>query len=242
MTHFDDETLAAFVDGELDAAQTSAINEALARDPALRARLQELRNLDDLLRTAVAPAVDVPDRFATLLKPTADVVQLRPQRRTQAWMPVAGTAIAAGAAFLMFGAQLTATGGWLRHVDDGLAISGALETAALTTPSGQLAKAGDLNVRPIMSFVANDGRECRELHVRDKEMAARMLACRDAHHDEWCIEALTNVPVNEFPDNYKTAGVKKDPVIDAAYVRLGVKETLDESAENAAIARQWKPR
>jgi hypothetical protein len=242
MTHIDDDTLAAFADGELDADRAAAIRLQLAGDAALRERLQRLKNLDDLLKASVAADVDMPERFANLLKPAAEVVPL-PAKRRLGWMPIAGTAIAAGLAMVMFGVSLTASQvGWLRHVDDGVAISGAVEMAAISAPSGSLVKAGDLNIRPVVSFLANDGRECREIHVRDKELAARFVACRDIHHDEWCIEAFATMPLDQFPETYRTAGVTKDPVIDAALERLGIRQTLDEKAENAAIARKWHPR
>ena len=237
----DDETLMAFADGELDAERTEHVHEALASDAALRERLEALRGVDNLLRAAVAPSLDIPERFAQLLKPSATVTDIATKRRsTRSWIIPAGTAIAAGFATLMFANILTPqSDNWLRHVKDGVAISGAVELAAINTPSGQLVKSGDLNIRPIMSFVANDGRSCRELHIRDKEMAARIVACRDQDEDEWCIQAMASMPANDFPDSYHTAGVKKDPIIDAAYARLGVKEVLDEKSENATIARKW---
>lgn len=243
MNRIDDETLMAFADGELEAEGADAVRQALAADASLRERLQALKNLDDVLRAAITPSVDIPDRFAALLKPTAEVVSLPVKRRVTPWLPVAGTAIAAGLATLMLSTTLIPTqAGWIRHVDDGVAISGAVEAAAVTAASGTLVKAGDLDIRPVVSFIANDKRECREIHVRDREMAARLVACRDIAHDEWCIEAFATMPLNDFPENYHTAGVKKDPVIDAALARLGVRETLDEKSENAAIAREWHPR
>lgn len=243
MNRIDDETLMAFADGELEAGDAEAIRQALATDSSLRERLQALKNLDDVLRAAVTPSIDIPDRFAELLKPAAKVVSLPVKPRATRWLPVAGTAIAASLAALMLGTTLTPTqAGWIRHVDDGVAIAGAVEAAAVTAASGTLVKADDLNIRPVVSFVANDKRECREIHVRDREMAARLVACRDIAHDEWCIEAFATMPLNDFPDSYHTAGAKKDPVIDAALARLGVRERLDENGENAAIARKWQPR
>lgn len=243
MIRIDDETLMAFADRELEAERADLVRQALASDAALRDRLQELKNLDEVLRAAVSPSTEVPDRFAALLKPSAEVVSLPVKRRATPWLPIAGTAIAAGLAALMLTTTIAPTqAGWIRHVDDGVAISGAVEAAAVTTASGKLVKAGDLNIRPVVSFIANDKRECREIHVRDREMAARFIACRDIAHDEWCIEAFATMPLNDFPENYHTAGVKKDPVIDAALARLGVQETLDEKSENAAIARKWLPR
>jgi hypothetical protein len=240
MMQIDDEILMAFADGELDAARATMVRETLAKDAVLRERLERLQETDGLLRAALPPSADIPERFENLLRPATNIVQMPVQRRSaRAWAVPAGTAIAAGFATLMFANMLTSGAtSWLRQTGDGVAIAGSVEAAAIMTPSGELAKAGELNIRPIMSFVADDGRACRELHVRDKDMAARIVACRNA--DEWRIEALASMPANEFADKYHPAGVKKDPVIDAAYARLGIKTMLDTTAESQAIARKWR--
>lgn len=239
MTLIDDNTLMAFADGELDEERAAYVVAALEQDAALRERLKEMRSTDALLRAAVAPTLDVPERLANLLQPRSTVVRL-PTKTTQQWWIPAGAAVAAALAVWMAGTiTLSQPVGWLRHVDDGVAISGPLEAAAVGARSGSLVRAGDLNIHPVVSFVANDGRACRELHVRDKEMAARIIACRDVHEDEWCIEAFASMPVREFENTYQTAGALRNPVIDAALARLGVKATMDAKEENEAIARKW---
>lgn len=242
MTPIDDETLMAFADGELSEERAAEIAAALAASAELRARLQTMRNTDDLLRAAVAPNLDMPERFAQLLQSESpsNVVPLKRATRPTWWMP-AGAAIAAALAVWMSSTTLltTQTAGWLRQVEDGVAISGALEAAAMNTPSGDLVRVGDLSIRPVVSFIGNDGRSCRELHVRDKEMAARMIACRDLDEDEWCIEALANIPTHEFADTYQPAAAPKNAVIEAAIARIGVKATMGAEQENAAIARKW---
>ena len=244
MTPIDDETLMAFADGELSEERAAEVEAALAASPALQARLQAMRNTDDLLRAAVVPSLDMPERFAQLLQPEAasKVVPLKRAPRAAWWLP-AGAAIAAVLTVWISSTSLitTQTAGWLRQVDDGVAISGALEAAALNTRSGDLVRVGDLSIRPVVSFVGNDGRSCRELHVRDKEMAARIIACRDLQEDEWCIEALANIPTHEFTDTYQTAAAPRNAVIEAAIARIGVKATLGAEEENDAIARKWDP-
>ena len=246
MTQISDEKLTAYHDGELAGAEAETIRIALERDPQLHNRLMAMREIDDQLRAAFAPDLNMPDRFAKLLEPSAanNVVEL-PRKMAparQRWIPL-GAGIAAGLAGLVAGNLLTATQPttpWLTQVDDGIAIAGLVEHVAIDTPSGEVVKTKGLSVAPILSFVANDGRLCRELHVRDDEMAARVVACRDHDEDEWCIEALASMPPKDFPDGYHTAAAPKDPVIDAAFARLGVKTTLDAAGEKAAIAKGWK--
>lgn len=235
MTRIDDQTLMAFADGELNAAEAALVREALEHDAELGERLERLREVDGLLRAAIAPGSQIPYRFANLLKPAATVVPLR--RRV--WVP-AGAAIAAGFAIWMLGAQLlSGHSNWLKNTNDGVAIEGPLAAAAMKAPSGKLVTVGDLRIRPVVSFVANDGRPCRELHIRESDMAARVIACRNAFADTWFVEALANVPAEELAATYETAGTARNPVIEAALARLGVKATLGADDENAAIARRW---
>ena len=240
MTPIDHDTLMTFADGELDEGRAAEVRAALERDPSLRTRLQQVQDTDELLRAAVAPALDVGERKTTLLQQPSSGAQMPAKaRRPQWWMP-AGVAVAAALAVWMTGSSMLAeSGSWLRHVDDGIAISGPLEAAAIATRSGDLVHAGDLNIRPVVSFVVNDGRVCRELHVRDKEMAARIIACRDFEENEWCIEAFSSMPTHEFQDIYQPAGVPRNQVIDAALARLGVKSILGAEEENETIARKW---
>ncbi len=240
MTLIDDDTLMAFADGELDEDRATYVLAALEHDATLRARLEQMQATDALLRAAVVPTLDVPERLTNLLQPRSTVVQIPMKTRPAQWWLPAGAAVAAAFAVWMTGtSMLSVQAGWLRHVDDGVAISGPLEAAAIGARSGSLVSAGDLNIHPVVSFVANDGRACRELHVRDKEMAARIIACRDLRADEWCIEAFASMPVREFQNTYQTAGAPRNPVIDAALARLGVKATMGAKEENEAIARKW---
>jgi negative regulator of sigma E activity len=62
----DGERLAAYLAGELDADDARALEAALARDPALRARLESIRATDDLL--ASLPPVEPPAGFADRLR------------------------------------------------------------------------------------------------------------------------------------------------------------------------------
>ncbi|MCE9523527.1 MAG: hypothetical protein K8S25_13985 [Alphaproteobacteria bacterium] len=244
MTRISDETLMAYSDGELDQEQAESVRVALDRDAALRRRLQSMQEIDEDLRAAFAPDLEMPDRFAKLLRPesAASVTHLVPKRANwigRNWLP-SGAAIAAGFIGLVAGGVLTSgSTAWLRRVDDGIAVASAVQSVVEHTPSGKLVQADGLNVTPIVSFVAKDGRVCRELHLNDGKLAARIVACKDADEDEWCIEAFVRVPPQGSAASYHTAGAPKDPVIDAAFARLGVSGTLDAKAEGDAIANGW---
>lgn len=242
MTNLTDETLMAFADGELDEQEAEAVRIAVDNDGALRARLEELRQVDELLRAAFPAPVDQPDRFAELLKDTesAAVVRLVPNRRfAPSWIP-AGAAIAAGVIGVMAGGMLTAGSAGLVSVTDGdVHVAGVVQSVLAHTPAGQVAYEQGFRVTPVLSFVANDGRPCREVRIDGHDAAARFVACRNTEQEAWDVEALVRSPVDDAPDAYRQAGAENDPVIGAAFARLGVKSTMDADAEREAIARGW---
>jgi anti-sigma factor RsiW len=81
----------AYVDGQLAPARVPAVEEALARDPALAARVGDLQRQNALLRDALDPWLDeaLPDRLvaATAGPPAA-------RRRLPRWLPAAMAATA----------------------------------------------------------------------------------------------------------------------------------------------------
>lgn len=243
-----DETLMAFRDGELDAATAADVRAALETDAGLRAKLERMTEVDELLRAAVQTDLSVPDRFKNLLADTSDeqpsaaasnVVSLNKKKSWQTWAPT-GVGIAAALLIVVSG-NLMAPGSmaWLQQVEDGIALAGPVEQAIVSVESGKRVQLKGLNVMPVVSFVSSDGRMCREAQLDDDEMAARIVACRDVSEDEWCIEAFARMPSMPHKTGYVAAGVPKDPVIDAAYARLGIKTTLSADAEKAEIASGW---
>lgn len=244
MTLISDATLMAYADRELGDARTKAVRRALANDPSLRARLEQIQTLDEQVRAAFAPDLDVPERFTDLLRAEtpSKLVQLDGRRKTsnmRDWIP-AGAAVAAGVAGLVAGGLLTSGAtAWRQPVDGGIAIAGAMQEVIMNATSGKTVQADGLSVTPILSFLAADDSPCREIHIADREMAARIVACKDNGDAEWHIEAFARVPVTGPNSSYRTAGPHKDPVIEAAFARLKVKVVLDAGAERQAIATGW---
>jgi len=255
MTFVSDETLMAYADGELDATEAARVRALVQASEMLQERLRRFRATDDLLRASVSTQLDVPERFAALLADTpspagstrtagAQVTPLRtPGLARRYWLPM-GAGIAA-ALLLVVSANIMSPDRmpWLEQVDDGIALTGPVLAMMADAPSGQLANAGGLEVKPIVSFVSADGRMCREAHVQDSEMAARILVCRDVAENEWCVEAFSRVkPIVNRHAYQQAAGVPNDPVIDAAYGRLGRQAILDREAETRAIRSGWTSR
>ena len=64
---YDDETLMAYADGELDAAQRAQIDAAIAQDPGLALRVQEHKALRARMTGAFSRVLDSPFRSASKL-------------------------------------------------------------------------------------------------------------------------------------------------------------------------------
>lgn len=110
------ERLAAYLSGDLDTDERTALEAELAGDPALRARLERIRAADTAL--ADLPEVDLPEGFSARLRervaPEVDAVlgdQLaarRARRGAPAWLPALG---AAAALAVVVAGGITMTGG-----------------------------------------------------------------------------------------------------------------------------------
>lgn len=240
-----DEMLMAYGDGELDTATSEKVRTAIKADKDLQTRLARMKAVDELLKAAIQTDLSIPARIHSALNgdPSAaqNVVPLKPvQSRIGKWLPT-GVGIAAALMIVIGGNIMSpASMSWLQQVEDGIALAGPVQAAIISAPSGKHIQHKGLNIMPIVSFVSADGRLCREAQLDDQDLAARIIACRDIAEDEWCIEAFARMPSVPQKNAYQAASVPKDPVIDAAYARLGIKSTLDVQAELAAIKNGWK--
>jgi len=238
MTFVTNEKLAAYADGELDDAESAQMSRALAEDELLRARLARITSLDNQLRAAfdLDDGQNVPGRLTRMLEPEASRVV--PAARWRRWIP-AGAAIAAGVAGLAVGGLLPAetNPGWLEARGGSFALRGIAQVAADHTPSGSRYVAQSITVQPIVSFLAGDGRPCRELQVEDGGAGTHAVACRE--QGQWRVEAMVRSRGQGNADGYRPAGANKDAAIGAVHARLKITSILDAKAEDEAIAAGW---
>src|SRR5690348_954888 len=97
MARLDDRTLVAYVNGELDAAQTHSVAQALERDPVAQEKVRLLRLSASLVSGVFRdPAYQaVPSSLAASLRAPRDAWKARLRRRRVA-LPVAASIAAAG--------------------------------------------------------------------------------------------------------------------------------------------------
>lgn len=242
--HYDDDTLMAYADGELDPAQRAAIAQAIQDDPAIAAAVARHQALRQDVFAAFAPTLDepVPERLqppaarvhdlgAVRAARAAGQEQLARQRRP-AW-PQWG----ALAASLVVGVLAGSLGsGWfgsgtelVRGPAGELSAGGRL-AQALDRQLAQDAGSGDVRVG--LSFVSRDGSYCRSFQLG----GSAGLACREG--GSWRVPVLADSPAQAGV--YRQAAAPLPPaVLDAVDARIAG-ATLDAAAERAARERGWK--
>ncbi|MCR5876768.1 anti-sigma factor [Phenylobacterium sp. J426] len=214
-----DLTVAAYVDGELDAQARARFEAEIAVDPSLAREVAAQRRLRARLAAAYDPVLA--EALPLELTLAAQAVNDRPAKRfgLPHWAAVAASLVAGvlvGRTTIVEPDALAARGQLAQALDRQLAADG-----------------GPIQVG--LSFQANDGRYCRTFQSAPDRRAG--LACRDG--GGWRLRTVTAwAPANV---DYRTAGVDTPPEVLAAVDALIAGEPLDAAAERAARARGWKP-
>jgi hypothetical protein len=243
-TRWSEEQVHAFVDGELDAAETARLAALMQEDPALADCVARQRALRTELAAAFAPVLDeaLPARLLQALDATNSAATpigaaRRPRHRVVAARPLWWGAAAASvliAAIIGWSLPRNA-GGLLVPGQDGLLAAGAL-AEALSERIAVDGSAAD-HVRISLSFRATDGRYCRSFSL---DSGLDGLAC----HDErgWQIEAIGRQPANsaQSTDDYRQASAAFSPAVLAAISGAQQGESLSPDEEREARERRWR--
>jgi hypothetical protein len=243
---YDDETLMAYADGELDDAQRSAIEAAMSKDPELTRRIAKHRALRAEVSGAFATVLGqpVPGGLEAAARGAREqsaagrgkVVSF-PSRASRApatpWRAREWTAMAASLVLGVFlswrflaPAPQTIVAG-----NDGLVARGGLAAAL----DSQLAsdQSGDRGVLIGLTFKANDGGFCRSFVLRETGTAG--LACR--RDGDWLIPVTESVSLQEGGGMRPAASTPG--ILQAVESRLDG-EPLDAAAEKAARDSKWR--
>ncbi len=232
------EMLAAYADGEIDAAGFAEVEAALAADSALMREIEAHRALRARLSAHYAGIAEeeVPPGLSALLASGtpqrgdggAQIVSLAAVRQGRGlapairrWVPLAGPALAASLV-------LAIVQPWQSDLPEGYAqgdLAAALDTQLTATG------AADADTRILLSFARERGDLCRA--YRSGESGG--IACRD--DTGWKIErqfALGDAQGTEF----RQAGSEADLLAAAQDMAAG--GALDGEGERAARERGWK--
>lgn len=244
---FSDQTLSAYVDGELDAATRAALEAAMATDPQLAGRIAQQRALRERVRGAFAPVLTepVPERLLASVRSApagtraADVIAFAARPRPRWSWPQWGAIAASLIVGVLLGplvlrpaapqAPLETSGGRLLA-------SGVLAHAL----SQQLASAQprDAPVAIGVSFRGRSGGYCRSFVLNETQPLAG-LACREG--PGWAVLALARSELRGSGGGYTQAGSALPPAVSRTLEELIVGEPLDAAGEAAARAHGWNP-
>lgn len=258
---FDDDTLIAYLDGQLPDADYSPLEDALKHDAALRTRLQALADSSELARRAFDPvllepvppqliaaiwrAPDPRARSATgTARPIGLLARLDLTSGPRLWPALASVAVLGLGVVL--GWQLLAPAEEVRWtLREGAPVTDqALALALEVSPSGRVLRTAGGAVEILASFEQVGGGHCREFN-RSSPGGTRDelgIACRNAAGD-WRLELL--VAEERSPEagqtSYQTASDDQHDKADAFLRDRVAGWPLEEAEEQALIDRGWTP-
>jgi hypothetical protein len=241
---FDDETLMAYADGELEATTRAAVEAAMAVDPALAQRVAQHRALRSRLCSAFDPVLSepIPERLLAAARGAAapaHPARVIPLRRTPAarWSwPQLGALAASLLLGALLGAWLLRTPAPLGTRDGTLLAAGALARALSEQLAGT--QPADAPVQIGVSFRSHSGEYCRTFVLREKQTFAG-LACHE--RDEWRLLALAAGEGQRETAGYRPATSALPAAVASTLDALIAGEPLDAGAEASARQHHWNP-
>jgi anti-sigma factor RsiW len=224
MTSITPEELAAFADGELDAAREAEVAAAVAADPAFAAQVRAHRALKAKLDAHFAPILDAPlpeGMTALLQRREAEVIDFAAarNRRIVRWSWIAAPALAASLALAVF----------MPRGDEGYATGALAETLDTQLVAAQPA---DAETRILLSFRDQAGSYCRAFAGE----AQSGIACRDA--EGWRLVSEGKGAAAQAGE-YRMAGNPAAELLERAQA-MAAGPAVDAAGEEAARARGWR--
>lgn len=252
-SEFDDATLMAFADGELDPALAARVAAVVAQDPAAAARVALFRDTRAVLRDAAARPLDpLPDALMARVRAALDkagtaapaparVVPLAAHRphRVPAMALAASLALAIGAAggFLLArgpgappGSPMGPGGG---APVPALAALGAADVAAAlsSAASGEVRAVAAGELVPVATFLSGTGETCREFTLAGAGGdTVTAVACHGG--DGWDLRLA--MVAEAAGDGYAPASAPE--VLDSYFAATEAGAPLSPEDEAAALA------
>jgi hypothetical protein len=245
--NFSEETLMAYVDGELDGSTREQVERAVAADPEVARRVAAHQRLNRELHAGFDPVLEepVPAHLVSLVRGAhtgSKPAQLLPFRdkpvRQRAWVRWSSLAASfvLGALAWHFASRMNSAAPITANHGEFIA-SGALEQALNAQLAADQAPAGAVQMG--VSFRSRQGSFCRTFRLRDTADAAG-LACRES--GGWTVQVLVHdAPAAAQGEYRQAASALPDTVLRAVEDSIAG-EPLDSADEAAARAGGWLPK
>jgi hypothetical protein len=265
-----DDTLIAYLDGELDAEGFAAVEAALAADPALARRLDQLADSDQRVRRSYQAVLEdpVPPALIAAVLNAPDpcdrpVTRAQEGRRVPApgggpgqfigslWsaltgrgaMALASVALVALGALLAWTLQGPADAGWALRAGEPIA-ERSLLVALETAPSGREVEAAGRQYHLLATFERLDGGVCREFNASGNSGDAADhlgVACRlPGGGWELVVLASEERPTDPAHGGYRTASERQFELVDAWRLTQTRGTPLAPGQERELIDRGWR--
>lgn len=252
MTTVTDEMLSAFLDGELEPSRADEIRAALSNEPALRARLAQFRQSDDVMRSAASTLENrhLPKSVTTLLghehSDAGDLVRQRGDRpRDGRFWPTALAAsialvvgLVSGSLYLGTTVEAGAPGSQdvAGRVEPGQPLFAALEAV----PSGETVTMGtaEATMHPVLSFESVGGEVCREFEFSRPNESVRAIACRE--NEAWRVDFAVRAESLEANSGYQTASASDVKLIDEYVAGVMAGDAFGAETEAKLISNGWR--
>lgn len=241
VTDTDIELLSQYLDGELPAADSRALEARLHTDSELQTTMLRMQELNQQLRDSFAEHASVPTAVSQLLEDEAQesgaTVLRFPSRKAETsepnrrWPYAIAASFAAVMAISMmgdYGPSVASLPG-----NDAL-VSAALDTQQSGAEWATLRDGRELQT--VLTFPHEDGRWCRE-YLLKSESDWRAVACRE--DGEWVTQAAGLESFLESADAYRPAGANDSAPVAVFISQHAADIALGWEAEEALISKGW---
>jgi len=230
-----DELLSRFLDGDLSAGEQADLEEKLANDADLRARLESFKHQDDLIKASFrAKSIDVPPGLFSRLQKDGTQTARSYWRGLAAGIGLAASVIVAiTVGVLGLPADLGS--------ENGLEIDTSLAQALSQTPSraeGWDVLDDERDFRAVLTFPAASGNWCREFMVARSENHWRGVACR--HDGSWVTQVMAREVFLEESGGYRAASAADVDQVSRFIDAEAIDVALSAGQEAAIIDANWR--
>lgn len=228
----EDELLVRLIDGECSPQERLDIEERLANDETLRARLEQFRQNDHLIRAVVSShEQSVPPSVVNTLKMHA-VKSPQPRGFRHP--------VALAASLLLATAAVLVSNVWQLPTSQTPQLDSLFVNALDTLPSradGWDSIDDERALRMVLTFPAADGKWCREFMLASEDSHWRGVACRDS--GSWVTQVIGRDVFLEQVGGYRTAGATDNDTVAQFIDETATDIALSRDEEEVLIATDW---